>query len=857
MTALLERDDELRRLRLAFQGARAGRGQLVFVAGEAGVGKTTVINELLRGVSEESRVAVGRCDALATPRPLGPWLDIAAALAVVGDSNRDSLVGALLADLGQHGPSVVVIEDAHWADEVSLDVLVMLGRRVAELPVLLLVTYRDDEVSGDHPIRRVIGDVISATSTVWIGLSPLTRDAVQTLIDQTGVASEGLFELTGGNPFFVTEALASVGGAVPASARLAVLARASRLDGRARLVLDAASVVPGRAEAWLLAALSGQPESAVDVCVDAGVLLADRTTYSFRHELARLTIESDLSASRRRELNQRATVVLAMRKDVDPARVAHHAEASGDHAMLATSARLAFLSAVDRTAYREAARHGERALAVRQFLSPADVAHLQTKLAVALIALARSDEAVLLATEAGNHWQAVGDDHHQAEALIVLSAATASLGHTVQSMAPLAQAVAILERHPPGAELAAAYVRLATAHMLARQHDPAIEWGSRAIALATEGDDAALLGSALIITGIADVMDSRFDGLERVRRGIELGRRENLPGVVAQGLRQIGSGCGEMRRYHDAVLALEEGVAFTTTHNLETDRRYQLAWLARCRFDLGQWADVEAPAREALAGARTDAAARFVGLNTLGWLAARRGDGDVFAFLDEAAVFARETGHLQRLWPCAVARAEAGWLDGALDDHVAMLEDAFELAQQSNHRLAIGELALWLSRAGSPSVPGGAGPEPFAAWAAGDLMVASAGFRALGCPYELACVLAETGELASQREALATFVRLGASPMADRVEALLRDRGERVAARHVVKASSRHPSGLSDREVEVLRLVAVGFTNPQIATALFISRKTAEHHVSNILAKLGATTRTEAAAAAVRLGVAR
>lgn len=287
--------------------------------------------------------------------------------------------------------------------------------------------------------------------------------------------------------------------------------------------------------------------------------------------------------------------------------------------------------------------------------------------------------------------RSTGNDRRQAESLLVLSSAIVSFGRTEDGMVPLREAVEILQRHEPGPELALAYVRLTSAHMVARERDPAVAWGQRAIALATQQGDAALLARAMIETGIADVMDNRLDGLQLVRKGIEIGRERDLPGVVTQGLTQVSSGCGEMRQYAEAVPALMEGTAFAAQHNLEANGRYMVAWLARCRFDIGEWDEAEELARDA-AGSLTVTIARFVGMNTLGWLRARRGEADVFPLLDEALAIARVSGHLQRLWPCAVSRAEAGWLEGALDPHVPLLEEMLEEAIRCRHGIAVGEI---------------------------------------------------------------------------------------------------------------------------------------------------------------------
>ena len=860
---LLERDAELGRLGALLADACRGHGRVVFIGGEAGIGKTALIGGFAESASG-GRVAVGRCDALATPRALGPLLDAAGVLGLDVPADRDGLLGCLLDDLRRCPQStLLVVEDAHWADHATIELLAMLGRRAVDLPLLLVVTYRDDEVTTEHPLRRVIGDLVTASATVWLGLRPLSLEAVRALAKPLGADADELYERSGGNPFYVTEALADPTEVVPTTVRLAVLAWVVRLGPAARAVVDAVAVVPGRAESWLVDGLCAPPPGAVEACVEGGVLVAADGTYAFRHELARQAVEDELSAGRRGELHRGAVAALRARPGVDPARIAHHAEAGGDHAALARSARDASLLATGRSAHREAVRHGERALSVSHELTANEVAALKVTLTTSLVACARGDEAAELAGEAVEHWRAVSDGRREAEALVEWSAALASLGHIGAAMPPLERAVELLEAHQPGHELAAAYLRLASAHKLVglysgdhveRDRVAALAWGERAITLAKELHDQAVLARALIETGIADMMDGHAEGLARVREGIEIGRRQGLPDVVAQGLVQIGSGCGELRRYDEAVPALVEGLAVAAEHHLEFFRLYIVAWLAHCRFELGDWDAAEAHCRDALTGSPTQAGARFVALSTLGWLRARRGTDDVWPLLDEALAIAIATGQLQRLWPIAVARAEAGSLEGPLDEHVPLLEEAMALAERYRLGIAAGHIGFWLARAGRITEPPPGAAEPFARWIAGDHLGAAAAFRRVGCPYEAASALAESGDTGAMREAHATFERLGAVPMADAVAAGLRSRGVRLAARRSRRASD-HPSGLSDRELDVLKLVAAGFSNPQIADALYISRKTAEHHVSAILVKFGVTTRAEAAAAAVRLGI--
>ncbi|MCU1359786.1 MAG: transcriptional regulator, LuxR family, partial [Ilumatobacteraceae bacterium] len=701
---LLERELEMSRLTSLLIDARGGRGRVVFIAGEAGVGKSSLVAGFVAG-TRDVPVAIGRCDTLATPRALGPFLDVSARLGLPVSLDRDGLLDSLLTPLRSGAATVLVIEDAHWADDASIELIGMLGRRAVDLPLLLIVTYRDDEVNSTHPLRLVIGDLVASAATVWMGLRPLSFDAVQTLTgDRIDVSAERLFNRTGGNPFYVTEALASPGDDVPTTVRLAVLARASRLDDAARAVLDAVAIVPGRAEAWLVEALCRPDSLGVASCVSAGVLVSDGDGYAFRHELARLTLWAEMPERRRRSMHLQAMSTLAERDGVDPARVVHHAAAAGDDAMVARWAFTACAAASARSAHPESISHGELALQRAAHLTSDEVADLSRLLAVSYLAVDRPDDAERTSRDAAAHWSRAGDEHREAQALLTLSLALTQLGQMPLSMAAAQAAVELLERLDPTTDLVGAFIRMTSLHMLARQRDQALEWGAKAIALASNFDDASLLGRALVEAGTADVMDARFEGIDVIRRGIALGRQSDMPSVVAFGLSQLGSGCGEMKRYDVAVPALEEGIAVASQHHIESSHRYQVAWLARCRFDLGQWQDVE-PLTGAAVSGRSSLIVRFVALNTLGWLRARRGDDDVWSVLDGALDIARRIGHLQRLWPNAVARAEAGWLQGDLAPHVPMLEHTMALAQACRHGIAIGEIGVWLQRAGVISAP--------------------------------------------------------------------------------------------------------------------------------------------------------
>src|SRR5262245_15631477 len=272
---LLERDQFLQDLADLLAVAASGNGRCVLVSGEAGIGKSTLVERFAELQGPPARILWGRCEALFTPRPLGPLFDIAQQLPgpirdlLDHEAGRTAIFSALLGALGTGTvPTIVVIEDVHWADEATLDLLKFLGRRMQQIPVLLLITYRDDEIGPGHPLWFVLGDLPSRT-TKRLHLPPFSREAVATLAHKAHRSGDELYRVTGGNPFYVTEALASGDSGVPETVRAAVLARVAHLSPAGRAVLDLASVVPAQTDLWLVEAILPQSASAIEECMQA------------------------------------------------------------------------------------------------------------------------------------------------------------------------------------------------------------------------------------------------------------------------------------------------------------------------------------------------------------------------------------------------------------------------------------------------------------------------------------------------------------------------------------------------------------------------------------------------------------
>jgi predicted ATPase len=228
---LLERESSLASLANCAQEARHGEGRLVLVAGEAGVGKSALVEQLQNDLAD-ARWSWGACDGLFTPRPLGPLFDLAAQLGgeleelCRAGAAREDLFRALLRQVSEpQALDVVVIEDVHWADEATVDLLRFLGRRLRDAPVLLVATYRDEDLTASDPLRAALGEIARQRTTRRVELAPLSADAVRILAGSSGLDAAELYRLTGGNPFYVTEVIQAGMSEIPAAARDAVLAR--------------------------------------------------------------------------------------------------------------------------------------------------------------------------------------------------------------------------------------------------------------------------------------------------------------------------------------------------------------------------------------------------------------------------------------------------------------------------------------------------------------------------------------------------------------------------------------------------------------------------------------------------------
>jgi DNA-binding CsgD family transcriptional regulator/tetratricopeptide (TPR) repeat protein len=855
---LIERESQLAALHQYADEASQRHGRLVLISGEAGVGKSVLLEEFAQGL-EDARWLWAACDGLFTPAALGPLLDIASQLdgellrLCRAEARRDQLYGALLGQLGDlESLTVLAIEDVHWADEATLDLLSYLGRRIQHLRVLLLVTYRDDALAVDDPLRLTLGTLASQRATRRLSLATLSVGGVGILAQGSGIDAAELHQLTAGNPFFVTEVVQAGSDALPASVRDAVLARTRTLKTQARDALEVAALIGSRMQSELLVTLIDDP-LIMDELISRGLLIKDGDDLRFRHEIARVAVEAAIPPYRKAAIHTKIMDALLSSGSDDDARLAFHGEGAGRTDLVLWYGSRAGRRASELWAHREAAAQYGRALRAASDSDIRTRAELSDALAHELALLDRWEESAKMRTAALQLWREAQDPGRQSRSMREFSKAMWRLCRGPECIQAAEAALALAEPLGQGLELAQAYESLAYRRMRKGRHSEAIALARQARKIAEQFGLSDVMSDALVAEAyVVRVMGGNWTvPMQAALEAALSGNHEEQAGRVFALMYLMYStdlrhGEGE-QCYTQAVAYCEEHDIGTFAVCLQGERT---AYLEK----IGRWDECVSLAHALLYRYTLSPWNRLKPLCSMAKVMARRGQQGCWPYLDEAIESAMRLGEPDWIVPVGMARTEAYWLEGHLDAAISELGRVRDVAAG----LPVAQrawVALWNRRL--TGITDVIDLEPFASQLAGNAPHAAELWDRLGYGYEAALALLDTKDEALLRESLTRLTDLGAVAAARLVRRTMRELGIRSIPAGARTAARTHPRGLTKREQEILELLSEGQSNEEISATLFISVRTVEHHVSAILSKLGASTRKGATKEARRLGLTR
>jgi DNA-binding CsgD family transcriptional regulator/tetratricopeptide (TPR) repeat protein len=811
MAILAERSQYLKTLTSLFDDPE---GHTVFLMGEAGIGKTSLVNHFLKQLPKQTTILIGGCDPLSTPRPLGPLYDIAARVSpsfyslLKGEKTRHIIFSALIDELSQRESVVIVFEDIHWADEATIDLIKFLSRRIYRYNILFLVTYRDDEINA---LKNIFGELIPHTFSK-IQLQRLSQQAVQQLATQHGNRSgRELYELTGGNPFYVTEILANKESSIPDRVKDSILTVFNSKDDNVRSCLEFLSILPARIEQDVMDRLEAVFPGAPDICLSQGILIYQQKQYSFKHELFRITIEESLSPTKKRSLHKKILALISRGElnSISLSQRVHHAQYADERELVSEIAPRAAEEASGVGAHVEASKLYAIAIKFAGNNATNEVA-LYERHAYECYLTNQIPQAIESQEKALGLWRKMKSSLDEGNALRFLSRLWWYGGNRANAVLFADEAITILENGFPTRERTLAYSNLAQLYMLADDRANALLWGHRATDLAGRMDDKEIVCHAL--NNIGSVMmrftDSEKEGEEILRRSLSLALHEGFHEHVARAYTNLCFALVLMRRYREAEVMFANGFKYCEDRDLNSWVYYMQSERLKLLLDTGQWDEAESNSIT-LAYQNHPAIIRIAALVVLSRIRTRKGNFDeARKLIADARSLAGMTGEAQRIVPVLVAQLELCWIAGDEIPLKEISEAEDNLFSEKKYSYHYFRLTQWMQ--GSEDTP-----------------------------YEKAIATFD----------LRTLELLGATATIEKVKSLMKEQGVTIP-RGLRESTKTNPFQLTNRQIDVLNLLSEGLQNTEIADRLFISVKTVDHHISAILSKLGVNSRTRAVAKA-------
>ena len=608
---LLEREKYLNDLTEYYHQIESGGGHSIFLMGEAGIGKTSLVNHFLKKIESKSLIYTGACDSLFTPRPLGPLFDIAEQFdqdfidLLRNEKDRSIIFSALIRKLSASTkPVVLLFEDIHWADEATIDLIKFLARRIHQYKCLFLLTYRDNEIPSGHPLATIFGE-LTPDNFSKILIDRFSKATVDQLAVQKGYASgDRLYALTGGNPFYVTEILASYSPGIPERVKDSVLTVFHARSDATRAIWEFLSILPtSRIELNIAKRIESDFAHAIDACIASGVIVSKPGHLSFKHELFRLAIEESLPSIKRSKLHKRMLDII-MEVSTETHNLAHLVH----HARYADEKELVVKFAPQ--AARQAAAVGAHIQASKLYATAIDYTHKQDPNLVELYERHAYEcyltneiaTAIVSLQKALDIWRERKVSLKEGDTLRFLSKLWYFEGDHSKAIDLALQSIDVLENGFPTRERALAYSNLSQLTMLSGDRESALLWGNKAIDLATRMEDHEIVSHALNNVGyiLFKTPSSQDQGEQNLSYSLSIALRYGFHEHAARAYANLFSALVSIRQYERAMTIFEAGVRYCEERDLSSWKYSILSYRARLLLETGHWNEAEIMAKSLL-----------------------------------------------------------------------------------------------------------------------------------------------------------------------------------------------------------------------------------------------------------------
>ena len=861
--ALIERDGFMASLQKHFGDIADGEGHCIFISGEAGIGKTALVKAFCKKQSDECSIYHGACDALFTPRPLAPLYDILWQVnkerwpTSPSSEERSALFANFFQELSaKKGKLLIVFEDIHWADEGTLDFIRFFARRIYQLPCLFILTYRDNEIHSMHPLRNVLGQLPPDSFTKLL-VTRLSKQAVVEMATQKGYSGEDVYSVSGGNPFYVNEILASYSPGVPDNIKDSILSVYERQKEGTKNAWQIWSVMPEGLEVERIATIKNSCWD-IDHCFAISVILVQDGKVVFKHELYRRTIEESLTPFKRMELNKMMLELFldSFEEKGEIERILHYAKNANEKKLVVKYAPEAAVKAASIGAHKEASKLFLTAIEYFEGNDTNQLAKFYKAYAYECYLSNQIQEAITFTEKVLNNSRENSDIEKTGDSLRFLSRLWWFDGNRKNAEDFAWQAIEVLKDQPASITKAMAFSNMSQLKMLSNEPAECMLWGEKAIAMANELGNEEVLCHALNNVGSVNMFihSSQQKGIAMLQHSLEIALRNSYHEHAARAYTNLASGLVKIKKYAFASKTLDDGIHYCEEGDLNSWNFYMLSWKARLNLETGNWREACSIADNLLKNEKQPAIIKITALIVVAKILMRKGDKDVLPLLLEAKIKSFKTMELQRVIPSMTALLEYEWLTGKTIIEQNDIEQTTVLMQQTGIDLEKNEFAFWMKKAGRHFDTGKEIAEAYDTSSAAKTLKAASFWEKTGCLYEQALVLFE-GKEDDKRKAIKLVQDLDANAVYEKMKQEMRNSGIKNIPRGIRKSTRSNAALLTYREMDVLRLLKEEMQNKEIAAQLYISVKTVDHHISNILFKLDASSRSKAVREAIRLGI--